>query len=284
MSPEYISTKYPLTGEMIHAIQKTGFTNPVQISLDACSSGLLQKTLSVNSNYLPKVLRGIKLLDESGLSYRITSVLTTYNTKKDVIEKLFRLISELKNIADWRITPAVNSNWIEYEQFRKLKPDKKEIESLYEFVENKIVPYSKIPILLNRPAINREFQYCTTGSKDFKGVKCSALNNQLFILPDGKATICEQLYWSPRFVVGDVSVNSISKVWNSPAVERILSLKRTDIQDSSPCKVCELFETCFDARNRCWTDIIKAYGKENWDYPDPRCAFAPDMINNLLYD
>jgi radical SAM protein with 4Fe4S-binding SPASM domain len=281
LQPEYISTKHPLDGDIIQTIRETGYTNPVQISLDACSSGLLQKTLSVGSDYLTKVLCGIKLTDSSGLNYRITSVLTTYNTRKDIFDNLSRFISELKNITDWRITPAINSNWIAYDLFRKLKPDKDEIESLYEFIEKKIIPKLNIPILLNRSAINREFYYCTTGSKDFKGVRCSALNNHLFILPDGKATICEQLYWLPRFIIGDASINSLSEVWNSSAAKKLLNPEKDDIQNGSPCKSCSLFESCFGENNRCWTDIIKAYGKDNWDYPDPRCVFAPAMINNL---
>jgi len=281
LSPEYISTKYPLTEEIINSIQKTGYDNPVQVSLDANSSGLLMKTISVQSDYLPKLLRGIRLLDKSGLKYRINSVLTIYNTNKDVIKKLSIFISELKNISDWRITPAVNSNWIEYEQFKKIKSTKSEIELLYEYIENEIKPYSNIPIFLNRPTINREFQYCNTGSANFKGIKCSALNNHLFILPDGKATICEQLYWMPQFIIGDVSIQTISEVWNSSAAQKLINLKRTNIQNGSPCKDCKLFEPCFNARNRCWVDIIKAYGKEKWDYPDPRCAFAPAMINDI---
>ena len=283
LSPEYISTKYPLTGEIISSLQNTGFVNPVQISLDACSPGLLQKTLSVKSAYLQKFLQGIKDLDNSGLKYRINSVLTTFTAQNEHIEKLFRFISELKNVTDWRITPAVDSNWIEYRKFSEIKPNKEEIETLYRYIESEIVPYSNIPVILNRGAINKEFYYCTSGSKDFDGVECSALNSHLFILPDGKATICEQLYWSPQFITGDVTDHSISDVWNSPAIERLMNLKRKDIQDSSPCKTCKLFETCFNARNRCWVDIVKAYGKDNWDYPDPRCAFAPPMINDLRF-
>lgn len=187
----------------------------------------------------------------------------------------------MKNISDWRITPAVNSNWIAYKQFQKIKPTKEKIESLYAFIEKEIIPYAQIPVLLNRSAINREFNYCTTGSQDFKGVKCSALNNHLFILPDGKVTVCEQLYWLPQFITGDLSINSLSEVWDSPAAKKLLYLKRNDIQDSSPCKDCKLFEPCFTVKNRCWVDIIKAYGKENWDYPDPRCAYAPPMVNEL---
>jgi radical SAM protein with 4Fe4S-binding SPASM domain len=283
LSPEYISTKYPLTDEIIRSVRKTGFLNPVQISLDACSSDLLQKTLSVKSDYLPKVLQGIRRMDSSGLKYRINSVLTTGNANEEVLTDLFLFIRKLKNITDWRITPAVDSNWIENKKFSEIKPGRVKIETLYAFIENKIVPYSNIPVILNRGAINKEFYYCTTGSRDFKGAECPALNRHLFILPDGKTTICEQLYWLPQFIVGDVSVNSISEVWNSPAAKRLSNLKSIDIQDSSPCKTCKLFEPCFKAGNRCWADIVKAYGKENWDYPDPRCAFAPPMMNDLQY-
>ena len=283
LAPEYISTKLPFTSNIICSIQKTGFVNPVQISLDSCSSDLLQKTLSVKSDYLPKVLQGIKILDKSGLKYRINSVITTYNAKKEVIENLFHFISELKNITAWLITPVANSNWIEYEKFSEIKPNKEKIENLYHFIKNEIASNSNIPVLLNHTAFKREFQYCTNGSKYFKGAECTALKYHLFVLPDGKVTICEQLYWSPQFIVGDVSVNSISEVWNSSSIEKLLNLKRIDIQDNSPCKICKLFEPCFNAKNRCWADIVKAYGKENWDYPDPRCAFAPYMINNLRF-
>ena len=283
LSPQYISTKIPVTDKIIHAIQETGFENSVQISLDACSSELLMKMLSVGSIYLFNVLEGVKLLDDSGLSYRINSVLTACNTKIKVFEEMYEFISGLNNITDWRITPVADSLWIEYYMFSKIKPYRDDIETLFEYIESEIVPYSRIPVLLNRSAINMEFQYCLTGSKDFKGVKCSALNNHLFILPDGKATICEQLYGLPQFIIGDVSVNSIAEVWNSPVAVKLLNIEKKDIQDRSPCKSCELFESCFSDRNRCWVDIIKAYGKENWDFPDPRCACAPSMINNLEF-
>ena len=283
LSPEYISTKCPITDEIVNNLKNSGFTNPVQISLDACSSSILQQTLSVKSDYLDKVLRGIKLIDGSGLKYRVTSVMTTYNVQKSVFNDLFRFLSGLKHITDWRITPAANSNCIEYSRFRKLKPQKEIIELLYEQIEKEIIPCSSFPVLLNTPAINREFYYCTTGSEDFKGVKCSALNSHLFVLPDGKVTICEQLYWDPRFITGDLTRNSISEVWNSPEAQKLANLKREDMKDSSPCRKCGLFDPCFSRRNRCWADIVKAYGKENWDYPDPRCAYAPAMINDLTF-
>ena len=62
------------------------------------------------------------------------------------------------------------------------------------------------------------------------------------------------------------------------------SLSRQDINKESPCRECRLFEDCFSYQNRCWSDIIKAYGKDCWDFPDPRCCFAPAMKNKLSYD
>ena len=31
----------------------------------------------------------------------------------------------------------------------------------------------------------------------------------------------------------------------------------------------------------CWKMVMYAYGKQNWDYPDPRCPEAPKMFNDI---
>lgn len=63
----------------------------------------------------------------------------------------------------------------------------------------------------------------------------------------------------------------------------LCSLSRKDIGRESKCRTCRDFEDCFKYGNRCWSDIIKAYGKECWDYPDPRCKLAPEMTYRLDY-
>ena len=99
----------------------------------------------------------------------------------------------------------------------------------------------------------------------------------MFILPDGKVTICEQLYWIPQFIIGDVNHNSIEEIWNSPKALQLANLCQSEIQENSKCKECTLFDKCFTKHKRCWANIIKAYGLENWDYPDPRCEQAPNI-------
>jgi len=105
----------------------------------------------------------------------------------------------------------------------------------------------------------------------------------IFILPDGKVTICEQLYWDSRFIIGDLTTQSIEEVWNSPRALELSFPKREDFRDESVCKGCDIFEECLSFPNKCFADVLKGYGKENWDYPDPRCIKAPKFTYDLCH-
>ena len=164
-----------------------------------------------------------------------------------------------------------------------MKLSAKEVNELFCYMDKEIVTSSRFPILLNKSIHNRTFYTSENGSESFDGSYCSALNNHMFILPDGKVTICEQLYWNPHFIIGNIKEQTISEIWNSKRALYLANLDRSTIRDNSNCKCCDLFDKCFSARNRCWVDIVKAYGWENWDYPDPRCKYAPAMFYPLNY-
>src|SRR5208337_3958023 len=102
------------------------------------------------------------------------------------------------------------------------------------------------------------------GSRKFIGSKCSANSSHVVLLPDGKVTICEQLYWDPRFIIGDLSVQSIEEVWYSPRALELAFPKKLEFSDKSACKLCSIFDECYSYPNRCLADVLKAYGKENW--------------------
>lgn len=284
MCPEYLSTKYPLTNEIIFKLKNVNYINPIQVSLDSLSFEILSRSIGVNRFYIDNIKKGLLLLDQSGIKYRIATIITKYNCSNELFLDMFYFIRTLKNITDWRISPAGNSICINYDEFVKLKLKKDDINSLYTYIETNIIPMADFPILLNKSTHNRVFYTCATGSSDFKGAYCSALNNHMFILPDGKVTICEQLYWNPRFIIGDLNYDSLESTWNSSNAIKLANLSKKDICSASPCKECDLFESCYSARNRCWTDIIKAYGIDNWSYPDPRCAYAPPMRYPLSFE
>lgn len=283
IAPEFISTKMPFTDKYLSDLKEIGFHSLIQVSLDAIASDILQESLQVTEGYLEEMIKGLQLLDKSGLTYQVSTVLTTYNCNQHVLVDLFCFLSTLKHLREWRVIPVSNSITINYSEFIRLKPPKAQIESVFDYLENKILPHSPFPVVLSRELINKQLYSDKGGSAHFKGATCSALNTHLFILPDGKVTICEQLYWSPRFVIGDVNHSSLKEVWDSPKVLSLLNLSQKDIQPESKCASCILFEQCFGAQNRCWSDIVKAYGVDCWDYPDPRCEFAPRMNSALAY-
>lgn len=284
MSPEYISTKMPLTKDLIHRLRNTGYQNCVQISLDAYDADILSRSLGVDRGYLSRMEKGIRLLDESGLPYHVATVLHTHNGTEDILRGLYEFLLSLHTVKSWRISPVVNSIMIDYEQFAKLKLRRSQIDNLFLYIEKCLSSGSSFPILFNRTILDKTYYTCTTGSKDFEGAACSALNTHLFILPDGKASICEQLYWNPLFLIGDLKEFSLKDIWMSDRCLWLANIQQENARNDSPCKHCELFVSCFSYRNRCWVDIIKAYGEEHWDYPDPRCEKAPKMKNNLGYE
>lgn len=284
IAPEYISTKMPFTSKRLSDLKETGYRSLIQVSLDAADSEVLQESLQVGEHYLEEMKKGLQLLDQSGLDYQVSSVLTTYNCNRPILVGLFRFLSTLKHLREWRIIPVSNSITMNYREFARLKAPKEQIESIFNYLEDEIVPISPFPIVLSRELINKQFYTDRGGSAYFKGATCSALNTHLFILPDGKATICEQLYWNPRFVIGDVNQSGLKEVWDSPQVLSLLTISQKEIQGESRCAGCIQFEECFRTQNRCWSDIIKAYGVDCWDYPDPRCEFAPRMSHHLGYE
>ena len=106
----------------------------------------------------------------------------------------------------------------------------------------------------------------------------------MVLLPDGKVTICEQMYWKPQFIIGDLTKNTITKVWNSERALELSFPKKENLKDGNVCKTCKIYDECTSFLNKCFADVIKAYGDENWNYPDPRCIKAPDIKKELVYE
>lgn len=283
MEPDFLSTKIPLNRAMVNSLKACGYKGVIQVSLDAASDAIVNPLIDTKPGYVRAVLEGLRLLDESGLNYQVATVLTTSNSHWKVLEALYEELCRLKRLQDWRLVPVNNSISKPYEEFSSLKPSGRQLTDLFEKVEMHVKESSPFPVILGKDVLHKRYRQTTGGSRCFEGSECSALNSHLFVLPDGKVTICEQLYWNPRFLIGDVTSMTLKEIWNSKKARSLCSLRQTDLQPQSPCGRCALFEQCFGYRNRCWSDIIKAYGPDCWDYPDPRCTWAPTMKYNLGY-
>lgn len=276
IAPEFISTKVPLTDGLVGKLRDTGYRGVVQVSLDACDPRILHELLGVGTAYWEQVWLGLQALDRSGMKYQVATVLTSLNAHVETLETLYNKLCSLKQLAAWRVVPVSDSLYKEPADFKRLKLPVSYLHTLFEQLEQ-LTADSPFPVLLGRDLINCHSRTAAGGSRAFPGKECSAQTSHLFILPDGKATICEQLYWNPRFLIGDASCQSLVEIWDGPRAKQLYGLTRTDISTQSPCRECNLFEACWSYHNRCWSDILKAYGEEHWDYPDPRCSRAPEV-------
>jgi radical SAM protein with 4Fe4S-binding SPASM domain len=113
--------------------------------------------------------------------------------------------------------------------------------------------------------------------------KCNGNLSSIFILPDGKVTYCEQLYWIENFIIGDISNSTIKEVWQSSKARSKYYRLQNEYRPVSPCHTCLEFKTCHYTKGVCYKDIIEAYGEENWDFPDPRCPKAPEIVTKMFY-
>lgn len=283
LSPEYISTKLPLTREVVLYLENMGYRGIVQVSLDTCDELVAGNLLGVKAGYVEKVMQGLKMLDDSTLNYRVATVVTTYNCNLTLLSELYRRLSVLKRMRDWGLVPVHHSISKGYRAIADLKPCKEQMIAVFNGLKE-VVVQSTFPVIMDCQTIEARYRYASVGKCPFEGSKCTALRTHLFILPDGKVSICEQLYWNPHFIVGDVTKDSIREVWNSEKAMRLWQLDKEKISSDSPCRECPVMEVCYSERNRCWADVIKAYGEERWDYPDPRCERAPELKNRLNYD
>jgi len=275
--PALISTKVPLKEQDI--LNFKPYEIPIQISLDSLTNDKLVKILNVKEDYLEKMKRTIILLDQYKINFQIATVLTKYNDGIENLENIFGFLKNLKSLVRWEIRVAFKSLHSK-ENFDDLKIAKEKIKIIGEWIYN-LRSITKVNILWSPDSSDKYFK-SEDGSRKFLGSKCSANSTHMVLLPDGKVTICEQLYWDSRFIIGDLTKQSIEDTWHSQHALEIANPKKKDFSDKSACKTCNIFTECFSYPNKCFADVLKAYGKENWDYPDPRCNKAP-TFNNELY-
>jgi radical SAM protein with 4Fe4S-binding SPASM domain len=274
--PRLISTKIPLNQKEIDTFAQYGI--PLQISFDSMNTNSLKQILNVGSTYLDKIKKTITSLDTAGINFQVATVLTKFNDDITTLSELYDYLKQFGNLQRWEIRVGFKSLYSR-EEFEYIKIQKEKINIIDKWVKSKITE-KKVNILWSADVSNKYFK-TAKGSKYFEGSRCSANYSHMVVLPDGKVTICEQLYWNPRFIIGDLTTQTIEEVWNSPRALELAFPKKESFKDESICKKCSIFADCYEYHNKCYVDVIKGYGDENWDYPDPRCKFAPEFIYNL---
>lgn len=282
MSPSFISTKMPLSEKEIAKLKDTGYSNVVQISLDSTNPYILKQLVGAGPHYLEAIKETIQRLGSYSFPVQIDTILGKYTATRENLLDLQKYIKTIKNLQYWEIRvpqPTIYHRT----SFEAFIASKAQIEDIKAFVEDKLIPSSDFKIIFSSEALQESVQDVPPEEHCFLGGTCGILLNSCFILPDGKITCCEQMYWHPDFIIGDLSKQSLEEVWNSPRAKELFNMRKELYRKDSVCLKCGSFENCNSKKRRCLVKVMKAYDRENWDYPDPRCIFAPDPIYKFTY-
>lgn len=272
----FLSTKVELTENDVSFLKSVGVKD-IQISLDTLVKDNLLKIVRRKEDYYNNILLTLDLLEKYGIETFIHSIISSENSDIKDMKSIYDYIKNKPNIKVWRIDPATYSIPKGEEKFISYRANSKKLLELSEFFRNNSfnipVRFSSLTVPTGKPA-KRQIK-----SVDFfkNRLLCTANYSSMFVLPDGQVTICEQLYWNPRFIIGDVTKQSLADIWKSEKALKLHYLQRDILSDKSRCKTCKYFIECRQKMGGvCWKEVISAYGADNWDFPDPSCPFAPD--------
>lgn len=263
----YISTKVPLKEKDIKELHKIGIVD-LQISLDTLIPNNLIDILKVKIDYFEKIKNTLLTLEKYNIKVVIHTIVNSKNDNLNDLKSVYQFIKELSNLKNWRIDLAESSLY-HTNNFEIFKPNKEKLYPLYNFakeIKDIQVNYDSL-----KPKEKKNFSI-KEKLNDFKSRSvCSANYSHLFILPDGQVTTCEEFYWHPNFLVGNVLNQSLLEIWNSDRCKYLALIPQKDIPLDSPCSTCNDYFDCRSFEQICYRDTMKAYGKEKWYYPDVRC-------------
>ncbi|WP_302429897.1 MULTISPECIES: radical SAM/SPASM domain-containing protein [Bacteroidales] len=264
-----LSTKMCLKESDIQFLSSNNCTQ-LQFSLDSLIPQTLNRMLGVNDRYVENVKHTLRLLDKYGIKIAIHSILTQKNSTEEDFKSIFDFIKDFTNILYWKPDVGAESIYVNTAVHGSIVPTKKAQASV-SVLCNKLQKNANFPILSSGLEEKEMPSSAKTWAKFNERSVCAGNYLQLFVLPDGNVTICEELYWHPKFIVGNILEQSLNDIWNSKAALNLYHLKQSEISDVSPCKTCRDYEACRIPKQVCYRDIVRKYGAKHWDYPDVNC-------------
>lgn len=269
----FISTKTPITSEDVRYLYDIG-VNELQFSLDSVDAEILKIMLKVGVNYIDKVKQFMLACIKYNIKITVRSVLTKINSSKNVITDLYNFISSFSIVRKWVLTPAFYSEY--QSDYNAYAIENNQLSNIFNLTKNFD---SKFPILYNKTNKGGYSmkKFNTTNDFILYNQTCYANSYSMSILSSGECTVCEMLYKNKKIILGNVKTQTLKDIWNSKEALNLYNRKRELIlEKSTPCYKCRVYEECKNqlAKKVCYVDIIKAYGKNGIDFPDPRCPHS----------
>jgi radical SAM protein with 4Fe4S-binding SPASM domain len=268
-----LSTKSYVSAEHVRRLVDGGLALPsggmprrtVQLSIDAVSEDVQRRLYGVP----PICRRTAETFDNFmryGLAPRIKAVITGYNVNeaKALVDYFYPRGARQFHFARYSRTffRHVDELFLNQEQVEAFRRQYQAIQEQYPDTDcwQDILPSSERPAAetLDRRTIWDRRKGCGGGWLS------------LGIGADGRAFLCEQMKMSEEFVVGDLSVQSIQEVWNSPRLLDFIYPERERFEGTI-CRQCPEFEKCMWESGRCYRDAYFCYGTI-YDSP-PLCPY-----------
>jgi radical SAM protein with 4Fe4S-binding SPASM domain len=279
----YLSTKIPLEEEQILRLKECGMTE-LQLSIDCWDAALMQHLLKVPASYFDRMKRTLDCLEKHGIQVKVKAVITRHNDKPEQVEQLLQHLTAHKNIRAISVAPAEHSLYKSEQEFMDYRTSRTQWEKI-EAVVSALADTCKEHCEISCQGLSDSTEHCAAVDEKAKAypkrTRCPGNINMLYVLPDGKVTICEELYWNPRFIIGDVRKQSLMEIWESKEALGLYNLSQDSFRKASACHICPQFDPCHQQSGVCWKMVIEAYGDEYWDLPDPRCPYAPPATKQL---
>lgn len=263
-----IPTKMPLSRDKALRLRSMGLKT-IQVSIDAVNPAIID-TLMQRSGYGKNILDSIDYLGEAGIKVRTNTVLTPLNIHD--VPALLNFLAERPFVFKINVTCYGRTLYRHSDDLFVGG------ETLGDFEDQLYKTKTAYPHKKN--IFNGANADYYAGSEQKKSEQfsqralCTANRRSAVVLPNGLVTICEELYFHPDFIIGDLNQNSLMEIWNSPKALELASPSQDKVPDG-PCKSCPDFRQCHNHLGRCYRDALKAYGYEKPHWPDPRCPHAP---------
>lgn len=271
-----LSTKVPIDEDSLRAARKLGL-DAIQFSLDTLDPITASRTLNVGDDYIDRIIHSIRCADKLSMKIILKPTLCKETCNVPNISSIIDFAATLSHIERVTVSTMNTSLYLSQETNHTLRPSVKQVEEVMKYLTGintyfNINPDSNLTRtdeLRNQSIFNER-------------ARCTANLDGFVILPDGKVTICEELYWHDAFLLGDLSQQGIMDVWTSEKALNLWNLDNGDMPEYTSCRTCEEIHQCRQNRGVCWKMIMQAYGMEKVFLPDPRCPKAPAPYFDII--
>ncbi|WP_025689608.1 radical SAM/SPASM domain-containing protein [Paenibacillus zanthoxyli] len=262
-----IPTKCPLSRSQVRRLAATGLSS-IQISIDALNPEIIDQLMGL-SGYGKKILQTLDDLGEAGIKVRTNTVLTPYNIRDAVA--LARYLAEKPHVFISHFTCYGRSIYRHDDSLFCSPEDVAIFEKEFSTIKEDFPDKVTFSGANDNPYIRDE---AVRANNFWERAYCTANRRGVVVLPDGKVTICEELYNHEHFIIGDLKEQTLLEVWNSPKALELAYPDQAAVSNG-PCHNCSDFQQCHEGLGRCVREALKAYGLDQHYAPDPRCPRAP---------